>query len=587
MKHSRNRTMRRFVRDERGQSLVIVAVVLFSVMALSAAGIETGHIYFAYHALQAATNAATLAGAHELPTALGTTTTQSLVASSVNKYSCASSGYNTSPMLSCSTPVTTLECLGTVTTSFNVGCETPPGGVADYNGLKVTQTATVNLWFGGLVGVHSLTMSATGTAAMAGGTNIPYNLAIVMDTTASMADTMTSGTCSGEEQITCAVNGLTTMLEYMYPCALNTTCSSGGAYVDDVSLFVFPAISTTYKANDYKTDYCYTGNNTSDSSVPYNFQNVSSSPGNYDLATVTTNGIGPGAYELIPFENTYKSNDSTTNLTVSDALAEAVGYTGTSCPGLGAPGGQGTFYAQVIYQAQQALVSAQTANPGSKNIMIILSDGDATATNPQISTGEGCTGSCSTQIVADNCPSITTANGAISSAAPCASPYTGQPLNGTNYSYTTGTGKNKTTVNINPTGYLSPSYPSALGECGQAVYQAQQATAAGTTVYAIAFDSEISGGCLTDQTYTSSVSGNGAESWPNGGTYPRQPCNAIAAMASNENTFYSDYTDNTKTGGKGCQAITATNQAYQSLAAIFKAVVQGLTAPRLVPNGTT
>ena len=167
MKHSRNRTMRRFVRDERGQSLVIVAVVLFSVMALSAAGIETGHIYFAYHALQAATNAATLAGAHELPTALGTTTTQSLVASSVNKYSCASSGYNTSPMLSCSTPVTTLECLGTVTTSFNVGCETPPGGVADYNGLKVTQTATVNLWFGGLVGVHSLTMSATGTAAMA------------------------------------------------------------------------------------------------------------------------------------------------------------------------------------------------------------------------------------------------------------------------------------------------------------------------------------------------------------------------------------------------------------------------------------
>jgi hypothetical protein len=57
-------------------------------------------------------------------------------------------------------------------------------------------------------------------------------------------------------------------------------------------------------------------------------------------------------------------------------------------------------------------------------------------------------------------------------------------------------------------------------------------------------------------------------------------------MASNVNTFYSDYTDNTSKGGKGCTAITATNQAYQSLAQIFEAVAQGLTSPRLIPNGT-
>jgi hypothetical protein len=58
-------------------------------------------------------------------------------------------------------------------------------------------------------------------------------------------------------------------------------------------------------------------------------------------------------------------------------------------------------------------------------------------------------------------------------------------------------------------------------------------------------------------------------------------------MASNANTFYSDYTDNTKGGGSGCDAITTTNQNQNSLPDIFKAIVQGLTIPRLIPNGTT
>jgi Flp pilus assembly protein TadG len=573
----------RFARDESGQSLVLIAVVLFTVMALSASGVETGHVYYAFQALQASTNAATLAGAQAMPPALGTTNTQSLVAAAVNRYSCASGGLNTSSMLNCSTPTTTLRCLSTVTNSFNVGCETPPSGSASYNSLSVVQTATVNLWFGGVLGMHSMTLRATGTAAMAGGTNIPYNLAVVMDTTASMQDTMTSGTCSGEEQIECAVDGLTTMLQYMYPCALNTTCSSSTPYVDSVALFVFPPLnaSTTNSTNQYHKDYCTSGGVPS---VQYNFQNVSSSTG-LGLATTTTNGISPGAYEIIPFENTYKQTDSTRNLSVSDALAEAVGYTNSGCNGLNAPGGQGTFYAQVIAGAQSALVTAQNANPGSKNIMIILSDGDATACNSQISTGNNCSGG-SSEIVADNCPTITTANGTITSASPCVSPYSGQPLNGTNFSYTTGTGRNQVTHPINPTGYQSAAYPSALGECGQAVYEAQAATAAGTTIYAIAFDSPTSG-CTTDSQYTLTVSGSGAESWPNGGTYPRSPCNAIAAMASNPNTFYSDYTDNKSGGGHGCQAITTTNAAYQSLAAIFQAVAQGLTAPRLVPNGST
>ncbi|MGA3333683.1 MAG: TadE/TadG family type IV pilus assembly protein [Terracidiphilus sp.] len=581
--------LRRLLKEQRGQSAVLVAVVLTSVFALAGASVEVGHVYYAYQRLVASTNAATLAGAQTMPTAIADSSTPlTPVSAAVKLYSCAPGGYNATSMLQCQTPVTTLKCLSTVTNTFNVGCEYPPGGSAAYNSLKVVQTATVHLWFGGLIGMSQMNMSATGTAAMKGGTDIPYNLAIIMDTTASMTDTMTSGICSGEEQIECAVQGFSTMLGFMDPCALNTTCSSGSPYVDDVALFVFPAINTSYKANDYKTDYCYSGRQTSDASVPYNFQNPGNPPTGLAMDTTNPTWVSvqvAGAYELIPFENTYKASDSA-SVKVSDALAEAVGYANSGCPGLGAPGGQGTYYAQAIYAAQAALALQQTNNPGSQNVMIILSDGNATACNTQTSTGEGASGCGNNQIFADNCPTLTTSS---TSATPCPSPYSGQPLNGTSYSYSTGSGKNKVTHNIQPAGYHSPNYPSALGECGQAVQAAQAATAAGTTVYAISFDSPTtssSSNCGTDVTYTLTGLSNGAQTWP-GGSHSRSPCNAIAAMASNANTFYSDYTDNTKGGGSGCDAITTTNQNQNSLPDIFKAIVQGLTIPRLIPNGTT
>jgi hypothetical protein len=206
--------------------------------------------------------------------------------------------------------------------------------------------------------------------------------------------------------------------------------------------------------------------------------------------------------------------------------------------------------------------------------MIILSDGNAEACNSQASTGNDCNGHAD-EILADNCPTITAANGTISNATPCASPYTGQPLNGT----TTTVVLNKKNVTIQPAGYLSPAYPSALGECGQAVQAAQLATAATppTTVYTVAMGAETSGGCATDQSYTITGLTKGAVAWPTGSSYPKQPCNAIGAMASNANTFYSDDTN-------GCAATN--NAAFTTMTSIFTAIGNGLTAARLIPNGT-
>jgi hypothetical protein len=428
---------------------------------------------------------------------------------------------------------------------FNVECQLPPGSTTGYNAITVTQTATVPLWFGGLIGIPSMNLTASASAAMKGGSDIPYNLAVIMDTTASMKDTIPGDKDCTTSQIVCAVQGLEVMLENMDPCALGTTCTSSTPYVDDVAVFVFPALSTSYSANNYKTDYCGSGVK----SVPYNFVNVT--PGTSQNLNMETTGTDAGAYEIIPFNDVYKTSD-TSSLAVASALAEAVGYSGTGCAGLSAPGGQGTYYAQVINYAQAQLALQQAANPSSKNVMIILSDGDATACASGANTAAG---GCNTanNIVAENNPSCGSSGGSC--------------LNGTG------------TKTSNPSGYQSPAYPSALGECGQAVQQAQLATAAGTIVYTIGFGSETTG-CATDKTYTTTAgTTDGAEAWPSG-PYSGTPCNAIAAMASNANTFYSDNSD-------GCAALSPANANFSSLAAIFQAIVNGLTSPRLIPSGTT
>jgi hypothetical protein len=505
------------------------------------------------------TNQAALAGAQAMSNALTSTASSgaytAAVTSAVTQYSSVAGKLNASSFLQNDAIATqTMFCSSTMAASpFNVECQLPPGGTAGYNAIKVVQSANVNLWFGGLIGMSSMNLVATSTASMKGASNTPYNLAVIMDTTASMAGTVRGDSNCTTSQISCAVAGLEGMLNAMDPCQLNTTCTSGTPYVDDVALFVFPAISTNYSANSYKSDYCGGGVK----SVPYNFVNVT--PGtSQNLAmetTTSTPNTDSGEYEIIPFNDTYKTNDSG-GLSISSALSEAVGLSGSGCAGLSAPGGQGTYYAQAIYTAQAALLQAQTANPTSKNVLIILSDGNATACNTLANAAAGgstCNLGSSSQIVAENNPTCAKTGGSC--------------LNGTGTSTT------------NSTGYQSPTYPSALGECGQAVQAAQLATAAGTIVYTIAFGSELSG-CTSDQTYTTvSGSTDGAEAWP-GGTYPKTPCNAIAAMASNKNTFYSDFTG-------GCPALTTQNGDFTSLVSIFGAITTGLTSPRLIPNGTT
>lgn len=511
MKLKSNSILRRFVRSESGQTLPFTAVILVSFLGLSGMAMDAGHGYYAYQRLKAATNAATLAGAAGMPdTSIATT--------NVATYSSATGKKNFLGSIMTNVVTTpSFACLNTVSTKLGVACQSSSSGGTAYNAISVTQSAVVKTWFGQFFGVPQFNISATSTAAMRGGNNTPWNVAIILDTTGSMNTYDSSGQCSST-QIQCATKGVQQLLLNLTPCRTGENCTSTSDFVDDVALYVFPPVL----ASTAGLDYCSggTGNPT------HEYYTAPTLPSTW-------------TYQIINYSHDYKKYAGDTTLNTSSDIVKAVGYSGTGCSGIKAPGGADTYYAQVIYQAQADLLVQQAANPSSQNAIIILSDGDATACATNAYTTGG---ACSTK------SDIRASSGT---------------LNGTG------------TQSTNPNGYKSYAYPSALGECGQAVVAAQAATQAGTKVYTIGYNAEISGGCLSDKTY--SASGNttyGGGSWAPG----MQPCAALAAMASSASTFYS-------VDDKGCTATT--NLSFTTLTGIFNKIPNDFTAARLIPNGTT
>jgi hypothetical protein len=204
-----------------------------------------------------------------------------------------------------------------------------------------------------------------------------------------------------------------------------------------------------------------------------------------------------------------------------------------------APTYSSTYYAGVIYAAQNALAYQKSLNPLSNNVLIILTDGDAN----------------------------TACNGM---TAPYNVVYTGNPLKAPS-GCTPGGGGN------------SASYMSATDECQQAILAAWTATKAGTQVYTIGFASESSG-CSTDTTnlnlgtlaasygmpaaYSSTPAGRGIT-----------PCDTIEYMASDPEHWFSD-------SASQCSANGPTPQPANTLSTIIPQITEDLSVARLIPPGT-
>jgi Flp pilus assembly protein TadG len=401
MRRTRASLLRRLYKNERGQILVFVALAMVALLAMVGFVVDVGDFYYSYHELQASSDAAALAGGSALPgtTAASVATSYSSVAGGKNAYAnlpnvTMASGY---PQVVC---LTTLKNL----TPTAIPCLAPAGG----NAIVVKQTATVQMYFATIVGIDTMTVTATATAAMRGAKVGAHNVVIVLDTTASMNDTDSSSNCNGT-RISCAIAGVQQLLGALTPCGSScgaVTQGNAANPVDEVSLMVFPGLAAGQAQYNYDC-----ANRTNPQIAPYTY------PTPVNL------------YQVIPFSSDYRTSNAATSLNSSSNLARAAGAVTSCTNGLIAVGGEGTYYAGIIYAAQATLAAESALRPAAQNELILLSDGDSNAT-------------------ASHMPGAST----------------------------------QTLV-----------YPSTQNQCRQAITAAQSATAAGTVVYTVAYGAEATG----------------------------------------------------------------------------------------------
>ena len=372
MNLNRESRLYRLFKDDRGQTLAMMSILLIGFLGTAALSVDLGRAFYGYRELQASTNAAALAGAHILP--------NSGAAAAATSYSSLSGNMNAQANMSNVTMVSgypKLECL-TSLSNQGMSCVAP----ATANAVQVQQQMVVNLIFAPIFGKKTLTLTATATAAMAGAATAPYNVAIVVDTTASMNTADTD--CGSNTRLQCALAGVQVFLHDLFPCAQNeATCgtvTNGNVAdsVDNVSLFAFPNVTIGTVGSDFD---CSASNPTNKA---YTFPSASAT-------TYAPSGSSTPTYQVIPYSSDYRASDTASALsTTSNIVKAANGVSG--CIGMSAPGGEGTYIAGAIYAAQASLVAAKAAHPGSTNVMIILSDGDASSSSSDMTGASGTSG---------------------------------------------------------------------------------------------------------------------------------------------------------------------------------------------------
>lgn len=341
-------------RDRRGAATLIIAAALAGLIGFLGLVVDVGIAYQAESALQASTDAAALAGGQDINsassgTAIATAISYSSVAGNKNVIpgitATMSAGY---PMLKCYTS-TGIPCTGTAIA----------GGA---NGIVVQQQATIPTFFAGIFGMKSFNISAMAAASSSGGYGKALDVMVIVDTTDSMANT-NDPNCGNVEKITCALEGVRTILSTLTPSA------------DYVGLMVFPGLSSATQA-----------------ALDYNCSNTTA-------PTVVSYGSSPApVYQITPLLNDYRTSNGATTLNPASDIVIAANGGSCGTKRLSVVGGKGTYYADAITAAQAVLAASTHIN--TQKVIILLSDGAANAQAPsQISAAKG-TNECAAGVAA-------------------------------------------------------------------------------------------------------------------------------------------------------------------------------------------
>ena len=398
---------------EGGQVLPLTALMMVVLIGFAGLVIDIGRVWIAQRQLQNAVDAAAAIAGTDMPNSQiaytdavtfdGYNTGASIGKNALTGYGVTSSsaGNPLQVTFECVTNVSGLPPCDPDSSNDNckpAGAQAPqPAGTTTCNAVKVTETASVKATFARLF-IPSFTVSASATAGARGGTPHPLDIAVVVDSTASMDTNSCGDNVPGIPngralRIDCAKEGVRTLLQGLWPCDSSYQSCGGVTPLDETSLLTFPALSNpnafthdktstlTNNALEMQCEGSFSG------SGPAWYKPSGGFPDWYiDTSDLTYNGSP--SYVVTPLSNDYKANATTTTLTTSSPLVDAVSwdtcpnqlYPGNEYYGLNARGGVNTYYADAI-KAAQAELAADSAR-GAQPVIILLSDGDANTKSP-------------------------------------------------------------------------------------------------------------------------------------------------------------------------------------------------------------
>ena len=411
----------RMLTDKRGAAALVGALAGIILLGFAAVSVDAARAYVVWNQLQASSQAAALAAAKDIGTG-GTPLTTAALYSSVTA---SDKNYIRGVTTTMVSGYPKLLCFSHAAAS-GLACTTNQTPNTSVNGVQVIQTATIPLYFAGILGFHSINLTSGATALMAGQALPPLNVMFIVDATASMGS---NDAVCGATRLGCAIGGFEALLADLWPCtyASNNPGASCGAVAnhnvanpyDEAALLQFPGVgvaptgaacgslatvayagvtgktsktTTTTTLTFAATPAFNTGNNTGNVALVTDMTNPSYIQVNTYIKSKTTTtalmsttptagdtigsgdsiAVWPPVYQIIPLSSDYKTSDAATTL---NAASDLVGCLQT----LKSPGGFATFYADAIIVAQQQLTA--NARSGVRNVIILLSDGEANATS--------------------------------------------------------------------------------------------------------------------------------------------------------------------------------------------------------------
>jgi hypothetical protein len=220
------------VRRQDGQVVVLVAVCMVVLIGFAALVIDVGRLFVAQRQLQAAVNSAALVAGQNVPNATN-------AYNAAVSYSGATGDKNAlGDGVTAGSPTVTFECVShapnytsgssptcpTDTSNANCrpsGAQPPqPSGATTCNAVRVTETATVPTTIGSLF-LPSWTISASATAAARGGIRHYLNVYVILDNTKSMQSGCSASVTgiSSPDKLDCAKSGVRALLQGLDPCS--------------------------------------------------------------------------------------------------------------------------------------------------------------------------------------------------------------------------------------------------------------------------------------------------------------------------------------------------------------------------------